>query len=86
MMAMNKIHFEHYATLAPEIVATAFPLASLRESSEPSPGSPCYDTRALNIQEIMNRKERIIEHRDGNITVVTDVGWVKFWKDNRRPK
>jgi hypothetical protein len=49
---------------------------SIRESSIPGPGSPTLDSQKLNLDI---PAVRVIKHRNGDITAVTQYGFVKFW-------
>jgi len=81
---MNKQYFLTYMELAPELIVDQFPFVSYREGSEPCAGSPCRDTKGIQFDVMLDNIERTIEHNNGDITVVTTFGWVKFRNKNPR--
>lgn len=54
-------------------------LVSMRENSLPTGGSPCI--KAANLRDDLGGAiiKRVINHRNGDVTLVTEHGWLRFW-------
>lgn len=54
-------------------------LVSMRESSVPSAGSPCF--KASNLRDDLGGHpiEHVINHRNGDVTLVTNIAYLRFW-------
>lgn len=54
-------------------------LVSMREASVPSPGSPCF--KASNLRDDLGGSSivRVINHRNGDVTLVTPIAYLRFW-------
>lgn len=60
-----------------------FDLFSIRRSSEPTEGSPTYPTAFLD-HNADNKIQRVILHRNNEVTIITDLGWLKFICPNKK--
>jgi hypothetical protein len=79
---MNATYFEGYLTTGCfELIATDYPLISVRDKTEPNAGSPCYRTER--ITKFPSSINKIVSKRRGGFVVYTDEGVFRFWhKEN----
>ena len=60
-----------------EELKSQFSYFCLRQKSVPSFGSPCYKINKLNSSNGA-KIEKVIKHRNGEITLCTNLGFLKF--------
>jgi hypothetical protein len=56
-----------------------YPYISWRTKSIPTEGSPTHQTHLIKTPNAITEVKKLIAHKDGRTTIITNMGYLQFW-------